>query len=76
MWTEHGPDDLHRRMVAPTNEIPVALPVNAVLARTDDAGIRRAAEQIVPLWPWSPPTPREDRDRRGPDLPGDSWFAG
>ncbi|WP_346621010.1 hypothetical protein [Blastococcus montanus] len=39
MWTEHGPDDLHRRMIAPTNEIPVALPVNALLARTDDAAV-------------------------------------
>ncbi|MGY2067137.1 hypothetical protein [Blastococcus sp. SYSU DS0619] len=198
MWSAHGPDDLHRRMMAPTNEIPVALPLNVLLARTDDAAvaliglqvhstglsftmavrvrggvhppdrlhdlmwgsrgpgssalllgvefadgrrastvgspdklgdgivltqgsgsggelevdqnwwlhplppegplrvvarcaeigidetateldgaaIRRAADDVVTLWPWSPPTPREDRDRRGPDLPGDSWFSG
>jgi hypothetical protein len=42
MWTsfgasEDGPDEeFFRRMSAPENEIPVALPVNAVLARTDD----------------------------------------
>ncbi len=41
----------------------------------DGTAIRRAAEQVVELWPWSrqelaPPEPPPP-----PDLPDDSWFA-
>lgn len=45
MWTvggssEDGPhEDFFRRMSAPENEIPVAVPLNTVLARTDDVAI-------------------------------------
>lgn len=45
MWTvggasEDGPDEeFFRRMSAPENEIPVDVPLNAVLARTDDVAI-------------------------------------
>ena len=43
MWTAsspHGPDEQFlRRMSAPDNEVPVALPVNVVLARTDDVAV-------------------------------------
>ncbi|WP_344691366.1 hypothetical protein [Blastococcus jejuensis] len=44
MWTAYGhdgddPEEFHRRMSAPENEIPVALPQNVVLGRTDDAVI-------------------------------------
>ena len=41
----------------------------------DGTALRRAAEQVVELWPWSrqdltPPEPPPP-----PDLPDDSWFA-
>ena len=45
MWTaafgaDGGPDDEQlRRMSAPDNEIPVAVPLNVLLARTDDAAM-------------------------------------
>jgi hypothetical protein len=45
MWTswgasEDGPDEeFFRRMSAPENEIPVAVPLNTVLARTDDVAV-------------------------------------
>ena len=44
MWMTSGPDDgpdeeFFRRMSAPENEIPVAVPLNTVLARTDDVAI-------------------------------------
>ena len=51
MWSAHlsddGPDpDFLRRMSAPDNELPVALPQNAVLARTDDAAIGLTSLQV------------------------------
>ena len=44
MWSAYGidgedPAEFHRRMSSPENEIPVALPQNVVLGRTDDAVI-------------------------------------
>jgi hypothetical protein len=45
MWAsygtpEDGPDEeFFRRMSAPENEIPVAVPLNTVLARTDDVAV-------------------------------------
>ena len=44
MWAVGGPSDgpdeeFFRRMSAPENEVPVALPLNTVLARTDDVAI-------------------------------------
>ncbi|WP_448641910.1 hypothetical protein [Geodermatophilus sp. URMC 63] len=53
MWTttaaggEDGPDEEHlRRMGAPENELPVALPVNALLARTGDAAVALTGLQV------------------------------
>ena len=50
MWsslTPEGPDDeLLRRMSAPENEIPVALPQNQLLARTDDAAVALTGLQV------------------------------
>jgi hypothetical protein len=43
----------------------------------DGTAIRRAADDVLVLWPWAPPP--EDADHRAPeppDLPPDSWFAG
>jgi hypothetical protein len=43
MWSSfgsEGPDDeVSRRMSAPDNEIPVAVPLNVLLARTDDVAV-------------------------------------
>jgi hypothetical protein len=52
MWSTTGfsaeqPDpEFFRRMSAPENEIPVAIPLNAVLARTDDAAIALTGLQV------------------------------
>ena len=44
---EDGPDEeFLRRMGAPDNELPVALPVNALLARTGDAAIAVMGLQV------------------------------
>jgi hypothetical protein len=51
MWSvpftaEDGPDDDFRRMSAPENEIPVALPWNVLLARTEDAAVALVGLQV------------------------------
>jgi hypothetical protein len=51
MWTAHagsdGPDeDFLRRMSAPENEIPVALAVNVLLARSEDAAVALVGPQV------------------------------
>ena len=49
MWSAYGdgPDeDEFRRMSAPENELPVALPMNRLLARTDDLGIGLVGLQV------------------------------
>ena len=43
----------------------------------DGTAIRRAAEDVVSLWPWAPPPEHwHDETPRPPDVPPDSWFAG
>ena len=43
----------------------------------DGTAIRRAAEDVVTLWPWAPPPEhRHAEPPRPPDVPADSWFAG
>jgi hypothetical protein len=43
----------------------------------DGTAIRRAADDVVVLWPWAPPPEAsEPRPPDPPDLPADSWFAG
>ncbi|MGY1735831.1 hypothetical protein [Geodermatophilus sp. SYSU D00684] len=51
MWTSAWPDgepddDDLRRMGAPQNELPVALPQNVLLARTDDAVVALVGMQV------------------------------
>ena len=42
-----GPDEeWFRRMMAPENEVPVALPMNTVLARTDDIALSLVSLQV------------------------------
>jgi hypothetical protein len=43
----------------------------------DGAAIRRAAEDVLVLWPWTPPPEFGEPEAPGPpDIPADSWFAG
>jgi hypothetical protein len=42
----------------------------------DGTAIRAAAEDVVVLWPWVPPSAVEPPAAEAPDLPADSWFAG
>jgi len=52
MWSADGPgheppdEEFYRRMSRPDNEIPVALPLNVLLARTDDAAIALLGLQV------------------------------
>lgn len=51
MWSAYAPDgepdpDVLRRMSEPENEVPVAVPLNTVLARTDDAAIALTGLQV------------------------------
>ncbi len=41
----------------------------------DGAAIRRAAEDVVVLWPWEPPAQPDRPVPEPPDVPPDSWFA-
>ena len=50
MWSSvsgEGPDDeFYRRMSPPDNEIPVAVPLNRMLARTEDAAVALIGTQV------------------------------
>jgi hypothetical protein len=50
MWTRSGGDgpdeERYRRMSAPDNELPVALPLNTVLARTGDVAVALLGLQV------------------------------
>jgi hypothetical protein len=42
----------------------------------DGSAIRRAASDVVTLWPWTPEEPPDFDGSQPPDLPPGSWFAG
>jgi hypothetical protein len=51
MWTAGGSgdgsdDEFHRRMSPPENEIPVAVPLNRMLARAEDAAVALVGTQV------------------------------
>ena len=51
MWSSTWPhgepdDDFSRRMSAPENEVPVALPQNVLLARTDGVAVALLGLQV------------------------------
>ena len=52
-----------------------ALGIEETVTELDGAAIRRAAEEVVELWPWTPPEPAREESGRHPDVPPDSWFA-
>lgn len=51
------------------------LGIGEAAVRLDGTALRRAADDVLTLWPWESP----ERDHHGPppppDLPHDSWFA-
>ena len=52
------------------------LGIEEASAVLDGTAIRRAAEDVVTLWPWAPPPEhRHAEPPRPPDVPADSWFA-
>ncbi len=52
------------------------LGISEVTVELDGSHIRRAAEDVVVLWPWEPPRDRGPEPPQPPDdLPADSWFA-
>ncbi|MGY1849777.1 hypothetical protein [Blastococcus sp. SYSU DS1021] len=52
------------------------LGIEETVTELDGTAIRRAAEDVVELWPWTPPEPAREESGRHPDVPPDSWFAG
>ena len=53
-----------------------ALGIEETATVLNGTAIRRAAEDVVVLWPWTPPDPGPPESPPPPDLPPDSWFAG
>jgi hypothetical protein len=69
-WLSPLPPDGPLRVVARCD----ALGIDDTSADVDGGLIRRAAEQVVVLWPWAEvPEPAPPPE---PAVPGDSWFAG
>jgi hypothetical protein len=52
-----------------------ALGIEETSAVLDGAILRRAAADVVTLWPWTPPDRGERPPPPPPDLPDDSWFV-
>lgn len=53
------------------------LGIGETVTELDASAIRRAADDVVTLWPWEPPPEERLAEPPGaPDLPPDSWFAG
>ena len=52
------------------------LGIGETVTELDGSAIRRAADDVVTLWPWEPPPQhRGPEPPRPPDVPADSWFA-
>jgi len=53
-----------------------ALGIDETSVELDGDAVRRAAGEVVELWPWTPPRPNDEEPvQRWPEIPGDSWFA-
>ena len=53
-----------------------ALGIEETATAIDGTAIRRPADDVVVLWPWTPPDDGPSEPPPPPDLPPDSWFAG
>jgi hypothetical protein len=53
-----------------------ALGIEETVTEVDAAPFRRAADDVVELWPWTPPDDPGPPPPPLPDVPPDSWFAG
>jgi hypothetical protein len=71
-WLNPLPPDGPVRVVARCTELGPA----EASVEFDGTAIRRAAADVVTLWPWVPPQPHvPPEEPRRSDLPADSWFA-
>jgi hypothetical protein len=71
-WLHPLPPEGPLRVVVRCAELGIG-EADAVL---DGTAIRRAAEDVVTLWPWAPPPEHLHAEPpRPPDVPPDSWFA-
>ncbi|MCV2491146.1 hypothetical protein OF117_17495 [Geodermatophilus sp. YIM 151500] len=71
-WLSPVPPAGPLRVVVRCDELGLAETVTEL----DGTAIRRAADEVLTLWPWEPP--RDERPAEPPpplDLPPDSWFA-
>lgn len=71
-WLSPLPPDGSLRFVVRCPE----LGIEEAATELDASAIRRAADQVVTLWPWE--RPPEDRyvEPPTPEVPPESWFAG
>ncbi|RBY92368.1 hypothetical protein DQ244_08890 [Blastococcus sp. TBT05-19] len=51
------------------------LGIQETTVELDGAGMARAVDDVVELWPWEPPRSPDPEPPPLPDLPADSWFA-
>lgn len=70
-WLSPLPAEGPLRFVVRCPELGIA-EASAVL---DGSAVRRAADDVVTLWPWEPPPEHRAEPPAPPDLPADSWFA-
>lgn len=52
------------------------LGIEESVTELDGSAIRRAADDVVTLWPWEPPPEHRPVESPAPDVPPGSWFAG
>ena len=71
-WLNPLPPDGPLRFVVRCAELGIE-EADAVL---DGGAIRRAAADVVTLWPWAPPVHGRPEPPGPPDVPPGSWFAG
>ncbi|MPQ96434.1 hypothetical protein GB931_00540 [Modestobacter sp. I12A-02628] len=49
--------------------------IDETVVTVDATPLATAAAAVEELWPWTPPTPPDQRAPEPPTLPADSWFA-
>ena len=71
-WLHPLPPEGTLRFVVRCAELGIG-EADAVL---DGTAIRRAAADVVTLWPWTTPPEHRHTEPAPPEVPPDSWFAG